>query len=204
MMREDIVNAAGVYVELLAEVLDRHCRALDVPAGEALTPGAVPLEVSSRLRPFPQGEVALVALQGVRLDPYSLQKLPLILVSRELSVARELRDLVVDVSLDFEGVPLLDQSLHYVHHLLNVVRCLGQVLRTDNVELPLIFKKALRVELGYLSRGLALGYGGRYDLVLSALQHLLAHVANVGDVFHVGDLEVLHLENAANPVGHQV
>ncbi len=49
---EDVVHAAGVDVEALAEVLHAHRRALDVPAGPAGAPGRVPAGLA-RLGPLP-------------------------------------------------------------------------------------------------------------------------------------------------------
>ncbi len=56
--RREVVSA-GVDVELLAQVLHAHAGALDVPAGESLSPRARP-----SLRPIelPEGEVARVLL----------------------------------------------------------------------------------------------------------------------------------------------
>src|SRR6266516_1822597 len=42
VMREDVVHAAGVQVETLAEIFRAHRRTLDVPAGIAGSPGRLP------------------------------------------------------------------------------------------------------------------------------------------------------------------
>ena len=58
---ESEVVAAAVDVELLAEVLERHRRALNVPTRSACPPRAVPRRLA-RLGEFPQREVAVVPL----------------------------------------------------------------------------------------------------------------------------------------------
>jgi hypothetical protein len=58
VVREDEVDAAGVEVEVFAEVLEDHGGALEVPAGAAFTPGAGPVVVAIlRFASFPEGEV---------------------------------------------------------------------------------------------------------------------------------------------------
>jgi hypothetical protein len=53
---EDEVEAAAVQVDLLAEVPQRHRRALNVPARPAGAPGAIPGGLA-RLRALPEREV---------------------------------------------------------------------------------------------------------------------------------------------------
>ena len=60
-MREDQVAAAAVKVERGPQKARAHHRALDVPAGTARTPGAVPGRLARRLR-LPQHEVEGIAL----------------------------------------------------------------------------------------------------------------------------------------------
>ena len=64
--------------------------------------------------------------------------------------------------------------------------------------------EGLGVELGYFLWGFALGQSGGNHLVLTLLQHLLAHVAHVRDVLHLDDAEALYLKRPAYPVGHEV
>ena len=57
VMGKDKVFAAGVQVEAGAELLHRHDRALDVPAGTAGADGGIPRGFAG-LGSFPEGEVA--------------------------------------------------------------------------------------------------------------------------------------------------
>ena len=57
VMRKDQIDAARVNVDLLAQVLERHGAAFDVPAGEAIAPRAGPLHHAARLGRLPQREV---------------------------------------------------------------------------------------------------------------------------------------------------
>ena len=64
VVHPDVVDAAGVDVEAVAEVLGGHGRALDVPAGEAAAPRRVPLLLALHARrgELPEREVGRVAL----------------------------------------------------------------------------------------------------------------------------------------------
>jgi len=59
---EDVLQAAAVDVERLAQVFGGHGRAFDVPAGEAHAPRAVPAQDVLRFGFLPQSEVGRVAL----------------------------------------------------------------------------------------------------------------------------------------------
>jgi hypothetical protein len=66
------VDAAGVDVDDLAEQLQRHRRALDVPAGEADAPRRVPGHLAAGAGTLPQRPVGVepLALADVRrLEP---------------------------------------------------------------------------------------------------------------------------------------
>ncbi len=60
------------------------------------------------------------------------------------------------------------------------------------------------IELGDLLRGLPLGERGGDDLVLATLDGVLAHVTDVGDVFHRDHGVAEILERPADPVRKQV
>src|SRR5690606_10639597 len=67
VVRELEVDAAAVYVEDLAQQGLGHGAALDVPAGAAAAPGAVPAGLLRR-RGLPEDEVHRAALVGRDLD----------------------------------------------------------------------------------------------------------------------------------------
>ena len=61
MVREDQVLAAAVDVDLLAQILFGHDRALDVPAGPAFSPGGAPEGLAFLFR-LPEHEIQRVLL----------------------------------------------------------------------------------------------------------------------------------------------
>ena len=66
----DMVFAAAVDIEEIAEIFRRHGRAFDMPAGETLSPRAVPFHLALFVRraEFPQGKVGGVAF-FTHIDP---------------------------------------------------------------------------------------------------------------------------------------
>ena len=204
VVREDVIDAAGVYVELIAEILDGHGGAFNVPAGEALSPGAGPLDRPARLGGLPEREVARVVLEWVGIDPHRFQQLGFVDVAGQLAVVREAGDLEVNVAIDFVGVTRLDQLLDYLEHLLNVIGGLGEFVGGLDAQLILISPEALSVELGDLCGRLSLLDRGGDDLVFTAFEHLLAHVADVCNVLDVNDVESLRGQDTPDPVGHEV
>ncbi len=74
VMREDEVAPAAVDVEAGSEVAQAHGRALDVPAGAAHAPRALPGGLPGLGR-LPDREVERVLLAGLALDPCTLLEL---------------------------------------------------------------------------------------------------------------------------------
>ena len=73
VVREGVVDAAAVDVQILAEVLHRDAGALDVPAGVADAPRGIPLErlILKLGLGEPEHKVVLVALIAVFLDAFA-------------------------------------------------------------------------------------------------------------------------------------
>src|SRR5690606_18244695 len=70
MMREDEVEPAAVDVERFSEELTAHGRALDVPAGAALSPGTFPRGLAG-LGPFPEREIGGGTLTFRHISPFA-------------------------------------------------------------------------------------------------------------------------------------
>src|SRR5439155_5008614 len=92
VVREDQINASAVDVEGLPEILHRHGRAFEVPAGTTLAKRGRPTRLAFFFGRLPQNKVASVSLvvlvdvdSGARDISFKLQ-------ARELAVAGERRD----------------------------------------------------------------------------------------------------------------
>src|SRR6267142_6615067 len=73
VVREDVVDAAGVDVETLTEVLRAHGGTLDVPARVAVAPRRWPHQRSAAgLGLLPEREVGRVALRRIDLRAHAL------------------------------------------------------------------------------------------------------------------------------------
>ena len=107
---EDEVRAAAVDLEVGAEHLLRHRRALDVPAGPPVAPRRRPERVLAVLARLPQREVERALLELGRARLLALVHLVGIAVG-ELAVAVEAADAEVDVAARLVGVAALDQRL---------------------------------------------------------------------------------------------
>src|SRR5437868_3142002 len=91
VVRKDVVDAAGMDVEALAQVLHAHRRALDVPAGPARAERSLP-RLLFRLARLPEDEVARIVL-AVVIDVDARPGLEALDVEmRKRAIAREGRD----------------------------------------------------------------------------------------------------------------
>ena len=191
VVREEVVDAAGVDVERLAEVLRAHRGALDVPAGAAGAPRGVPLHVAVVLVPrLPQREVADVVLGVLVVGDADRGAHAGAVEVRELAVVGVLRDGEVDRPVGrLVGVALLEELPDESDHLRDVVRR-GRVDRGafDAERVEVLEERFLvgRRVVAQRDAGLA-----------RAADRLVVHVREVHDV---RDLEPRVFERAAQQV----
>ena len=174
-----------------------------MPAGEAVPPGAVPLDVAPRLGGFPQREIARVALQRVGFGADALQQVGAG-VARQLAVVAEAGDVKIYVAAALVGVAFCQQGGDNGQHFGDVFAGPRENVGVQDVEPGFVAVKAAGVELGDFRHRLALGQGGQDHLVAAGFHQFLAHMADVGDVLDVADFEAVARQGAAEPVGHHI
>ena len=200
---EDVVHASRVYVQLLSHVFGGHGGAFNMPTWESLTPGTVPLHFPAGFRRLPEGKVTRVPFQRVGFHLNPLHQ-PLPDVTRQLPVIGELPYLEVDVAPGLVGVSFFKQPVYNGQHFLDMVGGPGEVVGWENVELLFVSVEGLCVEPGYLLGSLPLGESGQYHFVPTGLEHLLPHVAHIGNVLDVDHVVSPVLQGPFDPVGHHV
>jgi hypothetical protein len=202
VMRENVVQPAGVQVELVAEIPQRHGRALEVPSRKAdAPPRRVPGERAARLRLLPQREVGRVVLVGIGIAAVPRAE-PVEAVAGEAPVTLETRDVVVQRSVagrvgQAEILQLLGEGDH-LGHVLGGAR--EDVCRQDVHERFVVVESGL-VMGGELSRAAAFELGLHQDAIAAVVVVLVAHVADVGDVLDVADGDPVVQQRAADEVG---
>ena len=198
-----VVDAAGMDVEVIAQVLHAHDRALEVPAGGARPPGRLPLHGPARLAEpaAPEREVRGIALALDRLDASLADALPveqsqaavvLAPAGIEVEAARE----PVCVTLGLQDPDELD----HLRHVVAGARIDG--CRQDG-QAPDVVHEGLGVGLGDLLHAASFAQSRDQHLVLS-LVLVRGQVADVGDVHDLAHLVALPLQRPAKPVGEDV
>ena len=202
VMDGNVIDAARVNVEHVAQILAAHRRALDVPARIPLAPRAVPLHDVVGLRLFPKREVGRVTLLRIDLDA----RAGLLLVQiepRQLAVFGELADVEIDAVVDLVCIALFEQRLDIFDHVGDVVGRLGDDLGLADVELGKVVKKDLGVVFRDLVRRLLLLARSLLHLVL-ALVAVRHQVPDIRDVHHAFELVAVIFERAAEDVHEDV
>ena len=175
VMRESVVDAAAVDVEVLAEVFDGNTGALDVPARIADAPRRVPLErliLKLGLRE-PEHKIVLVALVRVLLHALADAdgEILCVMIVEDI-VAFELGGVEIDISPRLIGVAGVHQLGDDLDILVDAVGRRLHDVRPLDVELLAVGKEGVRVELCDLHDGLV--------LALCALDHLVLALVGVG------------------------
>ena len=188
VVREHEVGAAAVDVEGKPQVLARHGRALDVPAGTAHAPGRLPRRLAG-LGGLPQREVQRVALAilhalavGAQLAVAALHLV--YVAARQLAVSRERTHVEVHVAVGVVSVAAVDELLDELYHC-------GDLLGS------------LRTDIGIQHAGRAHVLDERLGVLGGHLGSAAAFLKRLADdlVVHVGDvLHERHVEAAPHKV----
>ena len=189
-MREDVVDAPGVDVELRAEVAHRHRGALEVPAREPVAPSRRrPFQEAALAGAFPEREVRVVPL--VRFDVAAMPGPQVVEgVAGQRAVARERRDRVVHVALGRGvGVPGVLERFGEPDHLRDVFGRAREDVGGQDVD-----QGSVGMERGLVGRRdllgrLALEPGLDEHRIVAVVEVFVAQVADVRDVLDVQDLE---------------
>ena len=184
VVRERIVDAAAVDIQILAQILEGNAGALDVPAGIADAPGRIPLErlVLKLGLGEPEHKVVLVAL--VRVLFHALADADgevFFLVLVENVVFFELGGIKVDVAALDIGIASIEQLRDDLDILVDAAGRGLDNIRPLDVELAAVVKEGIGIELGDLHDGLVLAAGALEHLVLSLIG-IRGQMADVGDV----------------------
>ena len=170
------VHAPAVNIEMFAQAMGRHRRALDMPAGSARAPRRAPTWFT-RFGGFPQHEVQRIALGLFHFDSRSRPQIVQLLVG-QLPVALEPAHVVIHVTGGTDiGETLVQQGLNHgdhVGHRFGGARFLGR--RQD----------AQRLQI--LMHGLdeAIGQGVKIlAVLLGTMNDLIVDVGNVAHIGHV-------------------
>ena len=165
----DVVLAAAVDVEVVAQILLRHGRALDVPAGEAPAPRRLPLHLP-RLAPgreLPQREVRRAALLAQLDATPRLEALDV--EPREVAVVVELRRVEIDAVGGGVRVPVALDVGDERDLLGDVVGRLAQDRRVLDVQALHVGEERVGEVRGDLPRGLARAARALLHLVLAGV-----------------------------------
>ena len=187
VVREDEVEAAGMDVEGLAQVLGAHRRAFDVPARPAAAPRARPARLIVG-RGLPQHEVGGVLLVGRHLDPRAGDQL-VARAPRQAAVVAHARHAEQDMALGGIGMAVVDQALDHGDHLGDVLRGARLDVRRQRAQPAHVALIGVPRARGQLLDGLAVVGGAHHDAVV-----------DIGDVAHVGDARITPLQQAIEHV----
>src|ERR1051326_2360908 len=172
-----------------------------MPARKTTTPGTIPGHFSSLFRRFPQWEILRIMPVSIYALTYARQHV-FKLIAGELTIAWKAFNIVINIAIDFVGNTLLQQTFNDSYHLGNMLCGARKDAGRQYIEFGFIIMECLGVKLRDLQRGLALLAGLGQHFILAAINHLLAHMTHIGDIFDVQYLEATIFEIAAYPVGH--
>ena len=200
---EDVIDAAGVDLELVAQVPASHRRALEVPAREALAPLRRPLQLPALAGGFPEREVGRVALARLDLDAMPCPQL-IEGVARQAPIVGKAGDLVVERAVGCQvGVAKILQARGERQHLRDVLGRAREDVGWEEVDQRRVGMEAGLVGIGDLGRRLVLELRRHQHPVGAAVEALVAQVADVGDVLDVEDVQAVVEQRPPDEVGQQ-
>ena len=175
VVRELQIHAARVDIEVRAQNLGRHHRALDVPARTPLAPGGRPRGLAG-LGAFPEHEIKRIALALFHFDPRARAQISEAL-ARELPVVRKARHGVHHIAIARHiRVTLLDQRFSERDHAGHVLGGPRLMIGAQNIQPIVVLVHRRDVARREGVDGLAELRSATDDLVV-----------DVGDVAHEDD-----------------
>src|SRR5216683_427716 len=207
MMDRDMVEAARMNIERLAEVLHRHRRALDMPSRVPASPRTVPLHQMVRLVEYPQRKVVRAFLVRRMFKPLTRMLLVETLTreSSDPAPPAPLLDVEVDARRRHVRVAVLDDAPDERDHLADMVSRARQPRRLWqlNIEPRAVAFELRDIEFRDFLRRLALGPRGFLDLVLARIL-IRSHMADVSDIHHVTDVVAVEFERASQRIDEKI
>src|SRR5260370_21978150 len=207
MMDRDMVEAARMNIERLAEVLHRHRRALDMPSRVATSPRTVPLHQMVRLVEYPQRKVVRAFLVRRMLETLTRMLLVEALAreSSDPALPAPLLDVEVDARRRHVRVAVLDDAPDERDHLADMVSRARQPRRLWqlNIEPRAVAFELRDIEFRDFLRRLALRARGFLDLVLARIL-IRSHMADVSDIHHVTDAVAVEFERASQRIDEKI
>ena len=131
-MRKTQIEPAAVDIERLAEMLDRHRGALDMPARPALAPRAIPRRLAG-LGALPECEVAGAFLFRARLHARAGFEF-LGVEAAEFAIVVVAGHVEIDIAVGRVGEALLDQAGDRLDHVRDVFGRLREEVDARHVE----------------------------------------------------------------------
>ena len=185
VMNGYMVDAAGVNVEMIAEVFHAHRRALNVPAGIAFPPGAFPRQCLIFEFRFckPQHEIVGIAFIFIDADSRS----GFLIVEAEvckLSVIGIRGHVVIEVSAGHIGMTVRFDTLYQFDHIGNVIGRFAHDVGTTDIERIQIFKKRIRIKLRDFEYRLMALFRRLDDFIFARIV-VARKVPDIGDVHDV-------------------
>ncbi len=173
-----------------------------MPARETAPPRTLPGHLTSRLSHFPEGEIFRVVL--LLILPFAVHAINhvLKLIAGELAIARKTLNIKIDRLATTIGHTLRQQTLDNLNHLRHVLRGTRKNMRGENIQGLLISVESTGIELRDLRGGPAFFACLRNHLILALVEHLLAHMTNIGNILDMPDLDPAIFIDPPQPVDH--
>ena len=194
-----VVDAAGMDVERMPQMLEAHHRTFEMPARRAAAPGRIPfhLPLLARRRGAPDREIGGVALARDGVDP-ALARLGR--GSCQRAVMRHAAGVEIKPALDLVAI-LLDAAGE-VDHLGNVIGRDGPFAHGGDVQPGDVGLEGFGVMRGNVPDRAGFACGGGLHLVVAGIG-VARQMADIGDVDDVLGRPPLPPDHAAKRVGEQ-
>ena len=190
VVREEQVETSAMDVELIAEVLLTHSRALKMPARETLAPRRWPMHDMFRLCLLPESKVACIALLVLSVELACRFKQLVDITSGKDTIV-ELLGIFLDIEIDTTFAHISIASIENLLHIGNLLDDVARSVRLDawrkHVERIHGLVVAVEIILHHLHRFFLLQTCLLGNLVL-ALIGIVLKVTHIGDVAAVAHL----------------
>ena len=210
VVRECIVDTAGMDIHILAQMLHGNAGAFNMPARIANAPRRIPLQclILKLTLGKPQNKVILIALVAILFYafPDAYIQIFFIVVVEDI-VLIQCGSIKVDIAACKISVTFFQQSLDHVDILVDTVGCRLYYIGALDIQLLTVGKESIGIEPGDIHNRLILPLGTLEHLVFTGvgIGCQMAHVCNIHNALDIiAAVAQCLLQHVFHDIGTQV
>ena len=186
MMNGNMVNPAAVNIKMFAQIFHRHGRAFDMPPRITSAPLRIPLQdlVFEFRRSKPQHKVRRITLVSIGFHPRPMHQI-LAVLPREISVSRKFSRIKINIPVRKISKPLFLKLFNELNHILNMVGCTTNNIRTFNIQGFFVLKENIFILTSNIQNTFFFAFCSKQHFIITLIG-IAGQMSDIGNIHNMG------------------